>query len=72
VGAVGVVVEQVLIEVGGERGHLWNERAGEGGAPAFLEDGELDAFDAAVAVRSSGADEALAGTELGDGGAELA
>jgi hypothetical protein len=32
----------------------------------------LDAFDAAVAVGSSGVDEALAGAERGDGGAELA
>jgi hypothetical protein len=31
----------------------------------------LDAFDAAVAVRASGADEALVGAESVDGGAEV-
>src|SRR5215213_10750643 len=45
--------------------------AREGGAPALFEDGQLDAFDAAVAVRSAGADEALAGAEPLDRLAEL-
>jgi hypothetical protein len=71
VGAVCVVVERVLVEVLGEGGHLRDKCPGVGGAPAFLEDGRVDAFDAAVAVRAVGADEALAGPELRDRLAEV-
>lgn len=48
VGSVGVVVVEVLVEVASEGGEFGDERAGDAGAPAFLEEGELDAFDAAV------------------------
>jgi hypothetical protein len=41
VGAVGVVGVEVFVEVALEGGHLGDERAGEGGAPALFEDGEL-------------------------------
>lgn len=46
--AVGVVVGEVLVEVAAQGGEFGDERAGEAGAPAFLEDGELNALDAAV------------------------
>src|SRR4051812_18134203 len=59
-GAVVVVVDDVFVEVLGP-GHLRDQRSCERWAPALLEDGQLDAFDAAVAVGASGADEALAG-----------
>jgi hypothetical protein len=72
VGAVCVVVDEVLLEVLGQRRASGDERSCEGWAPAFFEDGQLDAFDAAVAVGASGADEALPGAELGDVVAELA
>jgi hypothetical protein len=67
---------EVFVEVALERGRLGDQRAGECWPPAFLEDGELEALDAAVCVRSAGLDEALAGPELLDGvcedsGAEL-
>jgi len=71
VGAIGVVVGEVLVEVALEGGHLGHQRAGEGGPPALLEDGQLQPLDAAVRVGSAGLDEALAGTELVDGVAEL-
>ncbi len=48
VGAVEVVVDEVLLEVVLEGGGLGDQRAGEGGAPALFEDGELDALDAAL------------------------
>ena len=70
VGAVVVVVEEVLVEVLGERGHLRDERSCEGRAPALFQDGQLNAFDAAVAVGASGADEALASAEALDCSAE--
>jgi hypothetical protein len=48
VGAVKVVVGEVVLEVFGERGQLRYERAGEAGAPAFLEDRLLEPFDVAL------------------------
>jgi hypothetical protein len=48
VGAVVVVVVEVLLEVALEGGQLGDERAGEGGPPAFLEDRELQALEVAV------------------------
>jgi hypothetical protein len=72
VGAVVVVFDEVLVEVLLERRALGNERSCEGRAAALFEDGELDALDAAVAVRAPGADESLLGAQLGDGVAELA
>ncbi len=72
VGAVVVVVDEVLVEVAGEADHLGDQGAGEGGAPAFFEDGQLGALDAAVCVGAAGADEALAGAEVLDGVAEVA
>jgi hypothetical protein len=71
VGTVEVVVDEVFVEVALEGGHLGDERAGEGRPPALLEDGELEAFDAAVGVRSACLDEALAGAELLDRVCEL-
>jgi hypothetical protein len=71
VGAVVVVIDEVVVEVVGEGGHLGDERAGEGGAPALFEDGQLGAFDAAIAVGPAGADEALAGAQALDLGAEV-
>ena len=65
-GAVVVVVDEVRIEVLNERGLLGDQGAGEGWAPALFEDGELDALDAAVAVGSTGADEALPAAEALD------
>ena len=61
VGAVGVVVGQVFVEVASEGGEFGDERAGEACSPAFLEDRELDALDAAVAGRAAGLDALLAG-----------
>jgi hypothetical protein len=40
--------------------------AGEGGRPALLEDGQLEALDAAVRVGLAGLDETLARAELID------
>jgi hypothetical protein len=39
---------EVFVEVALEGGDLGHQRAGEGGPPALLEDGELEALDAAV------------------------
>jgi hypothetical protein len=72
VGAVVVVLVEVVLKVVAEGATSWDERAREGRAPALLEDGQLDAFDTAVAVGPAGADEALARSELGDGLAEVA
>ena len=72
VGAVVVVVDEVLVEVVLERRAFGDERSCEGRAPALFQDGELDALDAPVAVRAPGADESLARPDLGDGVAELA
>jgi hypothetical protein len=63
VGAVVVVGLEVLVEVALKAGHLGYERAGESGSPALLEDRQLQALDAAVGVRATGLDEALAGAE---------
>ena len=71
VGAIVVVVDEVLVEVAGEGGFLGDQRSGERGAPALFEDGQLDALDAAVAVGASGVDEALSGTEALDAGSEV-
>jgi hypothetical protein len=54
-----------------EGGHLRDERARERRTPALLGDCELDAFDAAVGVGVSGADEAPARAEPVDGTAEV-
>jgi hypothetical protein len=72
VGAIVVVVDEVLVEVVLERRALGDERSCEGRAPALFQDGELDALDAPVAIGAPGADEALARPELGDGIAERA
>jgi hypothetical protein len=48
VGAIGVVVVEVLVEVGCEGGEFGDEGAGEARLAAFLEDRQLDALDAAV------------------------
>jgi hypothetical protein len=48
VGAVGVVMGEVFLEVSSEGGELGDEGADETASPAFLEDRELDALDAAV------------------------
>jgi hypothetical protein len=67
VGAVEVVVVEVLVEVALEGRHLRHRRAREGGPPALLQDGQLEALDAAVRVEPAGLDEALARAELLDG-----
>jgi hypothetical protein len=48
VGAVEVVVAEILLEVFVERGKLGDERAGERWPPAFLEGRLLEPFDVAV------------------------
>jgi hypothetical protein len=59
VGALEVVVGDVLDQVALERGDLGDQGAGEAGSPALLEDGRLDSLDAAVGLRPAGPDEAL-------------
>jgi hypothetical protein len=59
VGAVEVVVPEVVLEVFGERGQLRYERAGEAGPPAFLEDRLLEPLDVAVRRWPARADAAL-------------
>jgi hypothetical protein len=54
------VVDQVALE----RGQLRDERAGERGSPAFLEDRELEPLDVAVRGRPACADPALLDPEL--------
>ena len=71
VGAIEVEVAQVLLEVARKRGGLGRQRAGEGGPPALLEDRQLEALDAAVGVRATGLDAALARADGLDGLAEL-
>lgn len=71
VGPVAVVVVEVDLEVLGQAGHLGDEVAGEGRLPAFVEDGELDAFHAAVGLGAAGADGPVIGTEAVQGGREL-
>ena len=68
---VEVVIGEVLVEVALERGDLGHQRAGKGGPPALLENGQLQALDAAVEVRPAGLDEALAGAERLDGVVEV-
>jgi len=72
VGAVEVVGVGVALEVTFERRQLGQERAGEGGAPAFLEDRQLQPLDVSVGGRAAGADPALLDRErcerLGEGG----
>jgi hypothetical protein len=77
VDAAEVVVVDVLGEVALESGEADVEVAGEGGAPALLEDDAVKGFDSAVGLRSAGADPGVAGAELVQGvvevdGAELA
>jgi hypothetical protein len=72
VSAVGVVVGEVLVEVASQGGELGEQGPGEAGTPAFLADGELDAFDAAVAGGAAGFDAALAGADGLDSGGEVA
>ena len=62
--AVEVVVAEVVGEVVLERGQLRDERAREGGSPAFLEDRELEPLDVTVRGRSAGADPSLLDSEL--------
>jgi hypothetical protein len=71
VGALDVVVGDVLDQVALERGHLGDQGAGEAGSPALLEDGRLDSLDAAVGLRPAGPDEALLGAGGFHGLAEL-
>src|SRR5204862_5239000 len=52
VGPVEVVVAEVVDQVALEGGQLRDERAREGGSPAFFEDRELEPFD--VTVREIG------------------
>jgi hypothetical protein len=61
--AVGVVVAQVFVEVAAQGSELRDERAGEAGSPAFLEDRQLNAFDAAVGGWAAGLDPPLSGTD---------
>jgi hypothetical protein len=71
VGALEVVVVEVLDQVALERGHLGDQGAGEAGSLALLEDGPLDLLDAAVGLRPAGPDEALLGAGGLHGPAEL-
>jgi hypothetical protein len=72
VGAVVVVVAEVLGEVALERCELRDEGAREGWAPALFEDRELEPLDVAVRGWSAGADPALLDPELLEAVAELA
>ena len=71
VGAVEVVVVDVLVEVALEPGEADVEVAGEGGPPAFFEDQPVQGFDVAVGLRAAGPDQSVADAELGEGGAEV-
>jgi hypothetical protein len=70
VGPFGVVVAQIALQIQAEAGLLGDEIAGEGWLPAFVQDGLLDSLDTAVGLRSAGTDEAVPGSQLGDGGLE--
>jgi hypothetical protein len=72
VGAVEVVVAEVLLEIALEGGQLGHERAGEGGSPVLLEDRLLQTLDVAVRGRSAGADPSLLDAEVLQSLAEVA
>jgi len=57
VGAVGVVLVDVVVEVAFEAGEADVQVTGEGGSPALLEDQSVQRFDVAVGLRPAGADE---------------
>src|SRR4029453_13059002 len=65
-----VVVAEVAFQVELEAGLLGNQVAGKGRLPALVQDGLLDPFHAPVGLGSAGPDEAVAGSQLGDGGLE--
>src|SRR4029450_11371103 len=69
-GPLGVVVAQVALQVEAKPGLLRDEVASEGRLPALLQDGLLHSLDASVGLGSTGADEAVAGSQGGDGGLE--
>lgn len=71
VGAVVVVVVEVVVEVASEAAVADVEEAGEGGPPAFFEDGAVEAFDVAVGLWAAGADLCV-GRVGGEALAELA
>ena len=59
-GAIEVELVEVFGQVPTKGGDLRSQGAGEGRAPAFLEDRQLSALDAAVGVRIAGLDPPLA------------
>src|SRR5207245_10264853 len=59
VAALEVVVDQVALEVLAQGGEFGHQGAGEGGSPAFLEDGALHPLHGSVGLGSAGANEAM-------------
>lgn len=70
-GAVEVVVAEVVDQVALSGGELRDERAGERGSPAFFEDRELEPFDVSVRGRPSRPDPPLLDYELAEAVGEL-
>jgi hypothetical protein len=66
VGALEVVVAQVLLKVAPEGGVAGHQRAGEGGPPGLLQDGALDALHGPVGLGTTSPDEAMLGTQLAE------
>ena len=60
VGPIVVVVTEILGQIAAEGREAGDQGAGEGGAVALLEDGLVDALDAAVALGAPGADTRVA------------
>jgi len=65
VGALVVVVAEVVGQVAPEGGVAGHQRAREGGPPTLLQDRALSPLDYAVGLWSPGPDEAVFGTEVG-------
>jgi len=61
VAAFEVVVAEIGIEVALQGRELWHQRSGEGRSPAFLEDGPLHPFNAAIGLRPAGPNEPVCG-----------
>ena len=71
VGAVVVVVAEVVIEVAAWPGDGGGDVTMEGGLVALLEDDPLDSFYLAVGLGTAGVDEAVGRSQFGQGLSEL-
>ena len=72
VDAVVVVIGEVGVELAAKAAEGGVEVAGEGGAPALVEDRLVERFDVAVGLGAPGVDAAVAGLQARGRGGEVA